>query len=84
MAQVNLGKALLRMGRSEEAMKSFRRAVLVAPNHPGARFGLALALDAVGRLDAAIKEYRVTLRLQPGNIEAARSLEAALAKQGGP
>ena len=64
-------------------MKSFQKAVLSAPNHPGAHFGLALALDAGGQLDAAIREYRETLRLQPGNIEAASALETALANQGG-
>ena len=74
---------MLRMGRSEEALKSFRRAVVLAPNHPDAHFGLAHALDALGRLDAAIEEYRDTLRLQPGKIEAVRALEAALAKRGG-
>jgi protein O-GlcNAc transferase len=66
-AHFNLGDALWKQGRPEEAIDSFREAVRLLPNSPEARNNLGAVLQESGQLDEAIAEYRQALALSGGS-----------------
>ncbi len=64
-AHVTLGGWLRRLGRTEEAIASYQRALELQPDHQMALSELAAVYRATGRADAAIEGYRAVLRAQP-------------------
>ena len=61
----NLGEVYRSMGRLDEAIASFRRALRFKPDQPEIYNNLGLALAGVGQLDAAIEAYRRALEIKP-------------------
>lgn len=84
-ARTQLGVALLRLGDRGSALRELERAVAVAPELPMARFGLALALEEVGRGPEAAAAFRAYLGLDPAGPWAgeARLRAARLDSAGG-
>ena len=78
----NLGVSLSLMGRPQDAIESFARALEVSPGMARARFNRAKELCLVGRLDEAVAEYRRVLELMPDNASAHSGLAKALAALG--
>jgi tetratricopeptide (TPR) repeat protein len=77
-AALGRGAALLRAGRRDEAVTSFRDALALYPDHPLAHLGLAIAGDeGFGRVDRAL-----TLMDRTKPIEAALVRAQSLAAQG--
>lgn len=70
-AHMNVGNALQRLDRPDEALAAQRRAVACAPDHAAARFNLGSLLHVRGELDAAEAELVEALRLQPDMLAAA-------------
>jgi arylsulfatase A-like enzyme/Flp pilus assembly protein TadD len=64
-AHVTLGGWLRRLGRREEAIASYQRALDLQPDHQMALSELADLYRAMGRDDAAVEGYRSVLRVQP-------------------
>jgi Tfp pilus assembly protein PilF len=62
----NLGACLRRLGRSEAALASFRRAHALAPNEAGVLSTLGNALRDLGRIGEAIVAQEGALALAPG------------------
>jgi eukaryotic-like serine/threonine-protein kinase len=58
-----LGRALLRLGRYEEAIAEFQRILQLNPNYPLAHFHLAEAYNAKGLTDEAGASYRKFLEV---------------------
>jgi len=56
---LNLGLLFDSQGRDEEAIVSFRQSVGIAPRYHKAHFHLASALDRIGKLAEAAREYEV-------------------------
>ncbi len=54
----NLGIALKRQGKLEEAIAEFRAAIRINPDDAEAHFHLGNALNGQGKLEEAIAEYR--------------------------
>jgi tetratricopeptide (TPR) repeat protein len=77
----NLGVNLGYLGRPEEAIPQYQRALSIDPTNLNARFGLALACEALGRLDDAIQNYQIVLNAQPDFAGARAGLDRALAKK---
>lgn len=65
---VNLGAALLSLGKLEEALELNRRAVQMRPQDPLARSQLGQTYQAMGELDPAIRELRLAKALEPGHF----------------
>ena len=56
---LNLGLLYDSQGRDDEAVESFRKSVGIDPKYHKAHFHLASALDRVGNLSEAAREYEV-------------------------
>jgi tetratricopeptide (TPR) repeat protein len=79
-----LGNNLLRQSRWAEAQEQFFSAATAAPENAEYCFNLAVALDRIGKRDAAVAHYRKALQLAEGrpvqfDTASARSRLAALA-----
>jgi tetratricopeptide (TPR) repeat protein len=77
-----LGQVLRRMGRTDEAVQHFERAVALDPRKPSYRANLAQASSDLGQWDRAIDQYREATRLLPGDYGAQYALAMALQKKG--
>lgn len=73
-AHENLGLALKRAGRLDEAAESFQRAIKFKPGSPGAHVNLGNVLKETGRYEAAAASYRRAIELKPDMIEAHNNL----------
>jgi putative 2-oxoglutarate-Fe(II)-dependent oxygenase superfamily protein/tetratricopeptide repeat protein len=73
---------LMKLGRIEEAVKSYRRAAELKPDLVPAHNNLGTALHALGRFEQAAEAYRKVLRFAPDAPEAQRNLGIALEKAG--
>jgi tetratricopeptide (TPR) repeat protein len=58
-APSNRGNALLRQGRIEEALEAHKKAVAISPNHPGARYNLALTQLRAGNFREGWPNYEI-------------------------
>ena len=81
-AHYNLGFALLRKGRTSEAIDQYEKALLVNPDYAEVRNNLASALVMTGRFSEAIDQCNEALRIDPGSSEAHNNLGNALAQTG--
>jgi tetratricopeptide (TPR) repeat protein len=77
-AHSNLGAALRRHGRLDQAVASLRRALRMRPDLAEVWNNLGNAERDLGRLDAAVEALREALRLKPGFAKAHNNLGNAL------
>jgi len=82
VAHNNLGNALLREGKVDEAIPYYRHAVELDPTYAAAHHNLAYALASNGKLEEAIQRYRQALHLGLPHAEAYHNLGNALFKEG--
>jgi tetratricopeptide (TPR) repeat protein/SAM-dependent methyltransferase len=78
----NLGACYRGLNRIDEAIAAFREAVRLQPALIGARYNLAMALEAAGRPDEALKAYDEVLRLNSGYVEALNNRGGLLSSLG--
>jgi tetratricopeptide (TPR) repeat protein len=81
-AHTNLGNALAAVGRADEAVTHYARALQLKPDDARICNDLGVALAALGRTDEAIGHYRTALRLQPDDPTALNNLGLALTTLG--
>lgn len=79
-----LGEALYVQGLASEALTWLERAAAAKPNDPEIRHVLALTLDHLGRIPAALAAYREVLRLDPGHDNAMLNLAVLTAQSADP
>ncbi|WP_422926545.1 tetratricopeptide repeat protein [Singulisphaera sp. PoT] len=72
----HLGIAFGKLGRGEDAIKSFETALHHAPKHLEARSNLGVLLVRLGRLPSAIAHFEEVLRLKPDFAEVHSNLGA--------
>ena len=72
-----LGACLLRLGRIEEAAGSFRRALVLYPDHAQSNLGLSVALRAMGSPETADAAWRRALATADA-LATTRPIEAAI------
>ena len=78
LAHNNLGDALAREGKLEEATGHFAESVRLEPSNPDAHYNLGVALHRQGRPAEATLHYREALRLAPDYPNAHNNLGVAL------
>src|SRR5262249_46794080 len=86
----NLGVALRALGKTDDAISRFRKALdrtrtfgfFGSGNLPEAHYNLGSTLDASGRYDEAISEFRRALALRPDYAEAHNDFGVALVHKG--
>jgi predicted O-linked N-acetylglucosamine transferase (SPINDLY family) len=79
---VDRGIAAGEAGRTDEALRCYRRAIEVDPNHVAAHFNLGLLHLAGARYQEAEAEFHAALRLRDGFPEAWVALAESLEEQG--
>jgi tetratricopeptide (TPR) repeat protein len=77
-AHGNLGKALQKEGKLDEAMAHYRRALELRPDYVEGLNNLGGALQASGRPDEAIEYFRRAIEIGPGYVSAHYNLATAL------
>ncbi len=82
LAHDNLGVALARQGRFEEAVAQFSKALEMRPNCAWAHNNLGALLARQGNLNGAIGHFVKALEIEPDLADAHTSLGLALAQQG--
>jgi Flp pilus assembly protein TadD len=80
--QMNLGDALARKGRSDEAMRYYDEALRLQPNYADAYYNRGTVLFAKGRVDEAIADWAKALEMHPNDADAHTSLGNALLQKG--
>ena len=70
----NLGAALEKLGKSDEALEQFSQALQINGNYPEAHCNLGRMLAQRGRRDEAVAHLREALRLKPGYEQARKQL----------
>ena len=78
----NLGVALVRAGRVEEAIGHLEQALRINPDGAEVHCDLGFALAQAGRIPEAITQYEQALRIKPDYAKAHSDLGVALAQVG--
>ena len=78
----NLGVALERQGRFEEAAGRYSRALLLKPDYPDALYNLGVVLALDGRFEQAIDHFSRALQIMSEHAEARNDLGVVLDRQG--
>jgi Flp pilus assembly protein TadD len=78
----NLGQVLVRLGKVEEAIPYFDRAIGLIPNRWAYHFNRARALGILGRMEEAVNGYREAQRLFPNDYATTFNLGLALHRMG--
>jgi tetratricopeptide (TPR) repeat protein len=81
-AHYNLGVALLRLGKVQEAIGQYEQALRIQPDFAGAHNNLGNALLQAGRVEEAIGHYEQAVRINPDYAEAHNNLGTALMGRG--
>jgi tetratricopeptide (TPR) repeat protein len=81
-AHLNLGFALQKIGRIDEALAEYRAALKLAPDRAETHNNIAHLLDDMGRPDEAMVEYQEALRINPGLVASHNNYGTLLAEQG--
>lgn len=77
----NLGNALKRQGKIEEAIDHFNRALQINPGYAKAHNNLGTALASQGKTAEAIKHFGIALYINPGYAAAHSNIGVTLAGQ---
>lgn len=83
MYLLNYADRLYDLRRLEEAVSVYRRALSLGPNHYIYN-NLGLALAGLGKMQEAMQNYRLSLRIKPDNPTALVNLGVALAEEDRP
>lgn len=73
-AYAQAGQIYFELGDNEQAEKTFRQGVRVAPRDFDNNFGLGLVLHVTGRLSEAVRSYLVALTIKPDDFETNKNL----------
>jgi cytochrome c-type biogenesis protein CcmH/NrfG len=77
-----LGDIYAALGDNQKALAAWKEPTVRAPNIPAGHNKYALGLVAVGRLEEAINEFNLTIKLNPKYVEASYHLGDLYEKQG--
>jgi tetratricopeptide (TPR) repeat protein len=78
LAHYNLGTALLKAGKLEEAMAHFEEALRIQADYPEAHCNLGVVLQKLGKVTEAKEQYEEAVRVKPDYAEAHYNLGSTL------
>jgi tetratricopeptide (TPR) repeat protein len=78
----NVGNALVKQGRLDQAIESYQQALKILPTYALAYYSLGNTFAQLGQLDKAIFHYQEAIKMDPDLAEAHNNLGNALARQG--
>jgi protein O-mannosyl-transferase len=84
MAHNNLGTALWRKGRTEEAMAQFQTVLRLQPDYEVGYYNLGLALLRTGQVDEAQAQFQRAVELKPDYAAAHNNLANLFQRKGQP
>jgi protein O-mannosyl-transferase len=84
MAHNNLGTAVLRQGRTEEAIAQLNTVLRLQPNYEVVYYNLGLALLRLGREDEALGQFQNAVDLKPDYGAAHNNLANLFRRKGQP
>ena len=82
-AHNNLGVFLASLGRVDEAITQYQKALQINPDFAGAHYNLGIALVGCGRFDEAIAQYQKALQIEPDDADAHNNLDIAHSQREG-
>lgn len=82
VAHQYLGYALYTAGNIDEAIREYRKALVLNPSLFDARFNLGVAYHLEGSIDQAIDQYRIALKYHPGSASVHDGLGMAFGRKG--
>jgi len=82
VAYNNLGAALAKEGKLDEAIRQYQESIRLSPEAFKFRNNLGAAFDKQSKWDEAIRQYQEAVRLEPDYVEARFNLGADLVKKG--
>jgi tetratricopeptide (TPR) repeat protein len=82
LAEMNLGVALEREKRVDDAIPHYKEALRIRPSYADAHYNLGVALGKKGAIDEAAFHYRRVLQLRPRDANAHNNLGFLLYSQG--
>ena len=65
LLHVRIGATYLKLGKMDQALASFQRALAIAPDHPDALRWVAMLRASQGQLEGAVDAYERLLKLDP-------------------
>lgn len=80
-SEFNLGTAQIAAGRNEDGSAALAKAMRDAGLRQNALYNRGNGALAANAFDSAVRDYREALRLAPGDAQAKRNLEIALARK---
>jgi protein O-mannosyl-transferase len=84
IAELNLGQAVYKLGKTAEAIEHFERALRIEPNGAMAHASLGAALLKMGQTSAALTHLNKSLEIEPKQASAHSSLGVVLLEMGQP
>jgi len=81
-AHLNLGAALVTLGKLDDAIAHYREALRIKPYYVRVHNNLGIALRDQGKLDEAITHYYTALKINPTYADAHNNLALALKDKG--
>ncbi len=78
----NLGVALMRQGKDDEAWAHYTKALEIDPSYADAQYNLGALLARQGKAREAMTQFVETLRIKPSHADAHHHLGVLLANQG--
>lgn len=81
-AYTEMGRALLMLGRAEEAQQALAKAIDIAPDEAEAHSAYGVAMLATGNIDSAVQHLERSAALDPGSAPRQTNLGTALMMQG--
>jgi tetratricopeptide (TPR) repeat protein len=78
VAHGNLGSIFAAIGRNEDAINEFQKALAITPKDPSLCHALGKVLSAKGKYADAVVQYRKALELNPADVGIQKDLAVAL------
>ena len=77
-----IGEALQNLGKLEEAIEAYNKALDIKPDYAEAYYNMGIALKDQGKLEEAIEAYNKALAIKPDYAEACSNMGIVLKEQG--